>query len=80
MQPNMVVDPRTGDVERIEDILNELAQVVAKHGCALIHQKGMMLLVKIETGQTLRALADIGEISQLQVQFRRFDQGVKLVN
>lgn len=53
MKPdNLIVDPRTGDTEQAEDVINELREVLKKHQCILmlssaIGQPNEIVLAKV---------------------------------
>lgn len=66
LQPAQIIDPKTGDTARAEDILGELCAVLRKYGYGLLFnpQRGVMALAKIEGsyGHTARVIAEIQRI------------------
>ena len=54
------------------DCLNEVANTLAKFMCGIVNKDGKTILVKIEGPGRLRALAEIEEVSPLNMEFRRF--------
>ena len=60
------------DKEETTDVLNEVANTLAKFMCGIVNKDGKTILVKIEGPGRLRALAEIEEVSPLNMEFRRF--------
>jgi hypothetical protein len=60
------------DIEETTDCLNEVANTLAKFMCGIVNKDGKTILVKIEGPGRLRALAEIEEVSPLNMEFRRF--------
>ena len=63
----------TKDKEEVTDCLNEVANTLAKFMCGIVNKDGKTILVKIEGPGRLRALAEIEEVSPLNMEFRRFE-------
>jgi len=83
---NMIINPLSGDSDRAEDVIDEIAAILVKRGCCLIHKPEAFadqklagfVLAKIEHNRTLRALAVIREISPFKCEWR--DAGIKKGN
>jgi hypothetical protein len=62
-KPDLLIDPRTGDKARAEDILGELCAVLRKYGYGLIFnpQRGTMTLAKVD-GMNARVIAEISRL------------------
>ena len=60
------------DKEETIDCLNEVALVLVRFRCGIVNKGGKTILVKIEGPGRLRALAEIEEVSPLNMEFRRF--------
>ena len=60
-------------LEETKDCLNEVANTLAKFMCGIVNKDGKTILVKIEGPGRLRALAEIEEVSPLNMEFRRFE-------
>jgi hypothetical protein len=62
-EPNVIVNPRTGDKARAEDILGELCAVLRKYGYGLLFnpQRGVMALAKLDKGNA-RVIAEISRL------------------
>jgi hypothetical protein len=60
------------DKEETTDCLNEVANTLARFMCGIVNKDGKTILVKIEGPGRLRALAEIEEVSPLNMEFRRF--------
>lgn len=62
-RPDLIIDPRSGDKHRAEDIIGELCAVLRKHRYGLIFnpQRGVMVLAKIEGvfANNARVIAEI---------------------
>jgi len=58
--PTLLVNPRTGDKARAEDIIGEMCAVLRKYGYGLIfnQQRGVMALAKL-SGVEARVIAEI---------------------
>jgi hypothetical protein len=61
------------DKEEVTDCLNEVANTLARFRCGIVNKDGKTILVKIEGPGRLRALAEIEEVSPLNMEFRRFE-------
>lgn len=59
-------------VDQTRDVLNDIANVLNRHGCGLVNKDGMTVLVKIKGPGQLEAIAEIDECSQFVIKFRRF--------
>jgi hypothetical protein len=68
-----MADLTTGPAnEEASEVLNAVANVLAKHRCGIVNKNGRTILVKIEGAGSLRALADIAEVSPYNMEFRRY--------
>jgi|HubBroStandDraft_2_1064218.scaffolds.fasta_scaffold283368_3 hypothetical protein len=75
--PDLIGEVKTEDKERIKDVLNDVAGVLFKYGCALIHRDHATILVAIEGPGKLRALAKVREISPMLIEFSEYDWNSK---
>lgn len=75
-EPKLIINPETGDTNRIEDILEELQQVMKKHGYALVHANNAMVL-GIVAGVQLRALAEIRQVTPTMIEWRKISWAPK---
>jgi hypothetical protein len=52
LKPDLIVNPKSGDIHRAEDIIGELSQVLRKYGYGLLFDKhkGVMVLAQITEG------------------------------
>ena len=77
LQPAQIIDPRTGDTARTEDILGEVQAVLKKYGYGMIfnRQRGAMCLAKIggPGGTQARVIAEIRRITPEGSVFRVID-------
>lgn len=79
MEPNQIIDPKSGDVFRAKDILDELCAVMRKYGYALIFnpQRGTMVLGQHMTGPgvgpQIRVIAEVQKILPEAAVWREMD-------
>ena len=78
--PSLVVNPLTGDTDRAEDILDEIQDVMKKHGCVLmistdIGRPQEMLLAKVTDPAMMQArvIAGIKDISPFRRTWRKIE-------
>lgn len=74
--PSLIVDPKTGDTARAEDILGEVQAVMKKYGYGLIFnpQKRVMVLAKVSAfGHEARVIAEVHRILPTGSVFKQID-------
>ncbi len=71
---DLTIAPQKHDHDLTTEVLRDLVAVLVRHSCAIVHKAGMTVLVEIQPGHTLRALADIREVSPYLIEMRRFGE------
>jgi hypothetical protein len=77
---NPLLLPKPGDPDRAEDVLDEIQAVLRKRNAALVLQDGRLFLgVPSDSAhkKELRAIAEVKQITPLEITWRPFDWSVK---
>jgi hypothetical protein len=75
---NPLIEPKPGDPDRAEDLLDEIQAVLRKRNAALVIQNGRLFVaVPGERSKELRAIAEVRYISPAQIDWRPFDWTAK---
>lgn len=72
----LVVDPKSGDIHRAQDILDEVQAVLKKYGYALAHRPHAIILAKLDGGVArahARVIADVRQITPYMIEYREVD-------
>jgi hypothetical protein len=76
----MITEPKPGDPDRAEDLLDEIQAVLRKRNAALAVQGGRCYVaVPGERAKELRAIAEVSYISPAEIRWRPFDWTRKAV-
>ena len=71
---HLIIDPRSGDRHRVEDMCEELMALLRKHDYALVHKPHAILLAKVEMEKMqLRVLAELREIDGTHYDYKLID-------
>lgn len=75
LMPQLIVDPKSGDVHRAEDIIAELQAVLRKYEYVLVHgPRAIMLGKPIDPfGSNVRTLAEIDFLTGEESSWRQID-------
>ena len=73
--PQIIIDPKTGDVHRAEDIIGELQAVLRKYGYVIAHTPATIVLGKITDAFDMqgRAVAHIWSIAPSEANWKQVD-------
>jgi hypothetical protein len=71
--PRVITEPRPGDPDRGEDVLNDVQAVMKKHGTALVLQDGNLFLCVRQPNGPPRAIAAVSIITPEGFSFKPFD-------
>jgi hypothetical protein len=72
----MVINPKTGDRYRAEDILDAVATVLREHGYALVHKPNAILLAKVDgppAACKARVVAEVRQITPFMIEYKEID-------
>ena len=73
---NPILEPKPGDPDRAEDLLNELQAVLRKRNAALVIQNGELYVAvpkRDSNVKELRAIAQVQEITPWRILWRPID-------
>lgn len=79
----VIVDPKSGDIHRAEDVLVEVQAVLRKYGYGIAHRPNAMILVKMNGAMaqaTARVIAEVRQITPHIIDYRDIDWTPKVNN